>query len=251
LTVRLADSPADVRAAQALRYQVFCVENGRSHCRARSGLDVDPYDAIAITCSCSSIGRTGPRSWSEPTGCCCNPFAERHSGFYSGDEYDLAPLMRAGGSASSGQMLELGRSCVAPAYRNAGTIALLWRGIADYLDAHNVGLMFGCASFPGTDPAPHAAALSYLAHHHAAPAELKVRAQPDHYVEMARLAPGSYDTRLAARSLPPLIKGYLRVGAIVGDGAFLDHDFNTVDIFVLMPVEQIAQRYSERFRKAA
>jgi putative hemolysin len=251
LSVRLAGSQADVRAAQALRYQVFCVEMGARTAAPGSGLDVDPYDAICDHLLVVEHRADGSEVVVGTYRLLLQSVAERHSGFYSGDEYDLAPLMRAGGSASSGQMLELGRSCVAPAYRNAGTIALLWRGIADYLDAHNVGLMFGCASFPGTDPAPHAAALSYLAHHHAAPAELKVRAQPDHYVEMARLAPGSYDTRLAARSLPPLIKGYLRVGAIVGDGAFLDHSFNTVDIFVLMPVEQIAQRYSERFRKAA
>jgi putative hemolysin len=172
--------------------------------------------------------------------------ATLHRGFYSAGEYDLAPLIRTG--AGGGQLLELGRSCVAPEYRNSATISLLWRGIASYLHTHGIGYLFGCASLHGTDPAQHAAELSYLFHHHLAPPELRARAL-DH-VAMDRLPLGSYDVRSAQRALPPLVKGYLRVGAMVGDGAFVDRQFNTVDIFVVMPVERIKGRYLDRFAGA-
>jgi putative hemolysin len=107
--------------------------------------------------------------------------------------------------------------------------------------------MFGCASLQGTDPDALDAELSYLHHHHLAPPELRARTLPAHFVATERLPIGAYDTRAAARALPPLLKGYLRVGAMIGDGAFIDPQFNTVDVFVVMPVEGIAARYAERF----
>ena len=149
------------------------------------------------------------------------------------------------------ELLELGRSCVDPAYRDAGTIQMLWRGIADYLRVHRIGFMFGCASFHGTDPEQHAAGLSLLAHDYLAPAEMRARAVGRSSVAMARVPIGAYDPRAAQRQLPPLIKAYLRVGARVGEGAFVDRDFNSIDIFMLVPVARIAARYAERFVAAA
>jgi putative hemolysin len=172
--------------------------------------------------------------------------AEQHRGFYSAGEYDLSPLLAA--SREAGQLLELGRSCVAAEHRNSATISLLWRGIATYLAAHRISHMFGCASLHGTDPEALAAELSFLAQHHMAPPHLRARALE--HVPMDRLAPGSYDSRAAQRALPPLVKGYLRVGAMVGDGAFVDSQFNTVDVFVVMPVEGITRRYLDRFASA-
>jgi putative hemolysin len=171
--------------------------------------------------------------------------AVAHRGFYSAGEYDLSPLLRT--AAAGGQLLELGRSCVAPAWRNNATISLLWRGIASYLQAHGIGHMFGCASLHGADPVLHTAELSYLYHHHLAPSELRARAHDANHVPMDRLPAASIDTRAASRALPPLIKGYLRVGAMVGDGGFVDTQFNTVDVFVVMPVDRITSRYATRF----
>lgn len=241
LQVRLAETDADMRAAQALRYAVFHEEFG---VESETSLDSDHYDAI-----CDHLLVTDGASVVGTYRLLRQDVAARNRGFYSSGEYDLAPLLATG--RGGGQLLELGRSCVAPAYRNAGTIALLWRGIAAYLDRHRIGHMFGCASLPGTNPDRHAAALSYLHHHHLAPPELRVCAHPGAAVDMARLPLGSYDPRLAARALPPLIKGYLRVGATVGSGAFIDHEFGTTDVFVIMPVERISSRYSQRFRSAA
>jgi putative hemolysin len=249
LHVRLAAGAADIRAAQALRHRVFCEERGAVPRRGMPpGLDVDDYDSacdhlLVAERDGSSERIVGTYRLLQQR------VAERHRGFYSAGEYDLSPLLRP--AAEQGQLLELGRSCVAADHRNAATIALLWRGIASYLDVHGIRAMFGCASFLGTDPDAHGVALSYLAHHHLAPPELRIHSLPEHHVEMDRIPLGAYDPRAAARALPALIKGYLRVGAMLGDGAFIDRQFNTVDVFVLMPVRAITARYSERFRKAA
>lgn len=244
LEVRLAESAAEIRAAQALRFAVFHDEMGATPERdARlTRLDADAYDMLCDHLLVIDHRAPRDRAVVGTYRLLRQDIAERHGGFYTAGEYDLTPLL---GLRSTGQLLELGRSCVAPAHRNAATIALLWRGIAGYLATHRISHMFGCASFHGTEPDNHAAELSYLAHHHLAPDPLRARALQ--HVPLERLAPGSYDARAAQRALPPLIKGYLRVGASIGDGAFVDRQFNTVDVFVVMPVDGITRRYLDRF----
>jgi len=244
LNVRLASGSADIEAAQKLRWDVFRSELGANLAHDRA-LDIDPYDDgcdhLLVEDTTGGVPRVvGTYRLLRQS------VAQQRSGFYSAGEYDLTPVTRG-----SSEMLELGRSCVAPNYRNSGTIQMLWRGIASYLDQHNISMMFGCASFHGIDPDAHADALSYLWHHHLAPRNLRARALCQRYVEMARLPIGGYDPRQAMRKLPPLIKAYLRVGAVVGDGAVIDHQFNTVDVFIAMPVAAIAERYRGRFRAAA
>lgn len=247
LEVRLAQSGVEVAAAQALRYRIFYDEMGAQPTRAMrmSRRDIDAHDNVCdhLLVIDHDAGVRGQvvgtyRLLRESV-------AQAHGGFYAAGEYDLTPLLAQ--ARASGQLLELGRSCVAPAYRNATTISLLWRGIASYLQAHRIGHLFGCASLHGTDPAAHAAELSYLYHHHLAPPGLRARTLPGHFVAMDRLPAERIDARATARSLPPLLKGYLRVGAMVGDGAFIDRQFNTVDVFVVMPVAQITRRYAGRF----
>jgi L-ornithine Nalpha-acyltransferase len=236
---------AELRAAQALRYRVFYDEQHAVDTNAaRSRLDADPYDPVCdhLLVIDHSEGRVvGAYRLLRQV------IAEQHSGFYSSREFDLRPLLTLSDDGGPGQLLELGRSCVDPAYRNSATISMLWRGIASYLELHRIRFMFGCASFPGTQPDDHAASLSYLFHHHLAPVEMRARALATHHVEMNRMPAERLDGRAAERGLPPLIRGYLRVGAMVGDGAFVDRQFNTVDVFVVMPVDRIAQRYAQRF----
>lgn len=240
LTVRLAETEADMNAAQRLRWEVFCKGLG-AESSSGGDLDIDPYDVLCDHLLVEDGGRAvGTYRLLRKS------VAEACSGFYSSGEYCLDQL-----GSDQREWLELGRSCVAPAYRDAGTIQLLWRGIATYLQNHDISLMFGCASFHGVEPDEHAAPLSYLFHNHLAPANLRARALNARHVDMGILPIGGYDQRQAMRMLPPLIKGYLRVGAMVGDGAVIDHDFNTVDVFMIMPVEQIAARYLERFGAAA
>lgn len=246
LEVRLAASEADLRAAQALRWRVFYDELGAvPPAAARSGIDEDAYDPFCDHLLVIDRERS----------CVVGTYrllrqmvADQQHGFYSSAEYDLSPLVRhAAAIQPAGQLLELGRSCVDAAYRTSATISLLWRGIASYLDLHAITYLFGCASFHGDDPGVHAAELAYLWHHHLSPPEIRVQSLPAHYVPMDVIPADRLDAKAAARALPPLLRGYLRVGATVGDGAFIDRAFNTVDVFVVMPVAGISRRYAARF----
>ncbi len=116
-----------------------------------------------------------------------------------------------------------------------------------YVTEHDLDVMFGCASFEGTEPDQLAAPLSYLHHHHAAPEDWKVRALPELYVEMNRMAEDALDPREALRALPPMIKGYLRAGCYIGEGAVIDRQFGTTDVLILFPVAQISDRYLSKF----
>lgn len=256
LDVRLATSEEEIRAAQALRYDIFYNEMGASPTAEmeRYRLDIDAYDSICDHLLVIDHGTDGEPHVVGTYRLLRQLVALQHRGFYSSGEYDLSPLLdlRFQDKIGAGrQLLELGRSCVAKPYRNNATIQLLWRGIATYLQTHSIGYMFGCASLHGTEPDEHKVALSYLYHNHLVPADLRVRALPEHYVPMDRLPIGAYDTREALKALPPLIKGYLRTGCMIGDGAFIDRQFNTVDVFILLPVEGITQRYSDRFQVSA
>jgi putative hemolysin len=250
LDVRLANSEAEIAAAQALRYQIFYDEMGAvpTQAMARLQRDIDPYDQV-----CDHLLVIDHADALRPRvvgtyRLLRQDVALAGGGFYSAGEYDLAPLIAH--SRPGARLLELGRSCVAPEWRTSATISLLWRGIATYLQHHGIGHLFGCASLHGADPALHGAELSYLFHHHLAPPHLRARALPPHRVEMDALPAASIDARAAARALPPLLKGYLRLGAMVGDGGFVDHQFNTVDVFVVMPVDRITSRYAMRFGAA-
>lgn len=248
LEVRLAASDAEIAAAQALRYAIFYDEMGAlpTAAMATQRRDIDAYDDV-----CDHLLVIDHSAAPRVVGTyrlLRQDVAMANGGFYAAGEYDLSALITQ--SAPGRQLLELGRSCVAPQWRTSATIALLWRGIAAYLAQHNIGHLFGCASLHGADPLLHAAELSYLHHHHLAPLHLRATALPPHRVEMNRLGPAAIDNRAAARALPPLLKGYLRVGAMVGDGGFVDHPFNTVDVFVVMPVDRITSRYAVRFGAA-
>lgn len=247
LDVRLAVTEAEVAAAQALRYEIFYDEMGAQPTprMAAARRDIDDYDAICDHLLVVDHGLDGSPHVVGTYRLLRQQVAVANHGFYSAGEYDLAPLIANATAAS--QLLELGRSCVAPAWRNNTTITLLWRGIATYLQQHNIGHMFGCASLHGADPLLHAAELSYLYHHHLAPEHLRATAHMANHVPMNQLEAAAIDSRAAARALPPLIKGYLRVGAMVGNGGFVDSQFNTVDVFVVMPVDRITSRYASRF----
>lgn len=252
LGVRIATAGWEVRAAQALRFRVFYGEMGaKADARtAESGLDADAFDAVAdhllvvdhdrgegaasVVGTYRLIRRAGARALGR---------------FYSEAEYDIAPMLRFAETEGNGELLELGRSCTDAAYRTRGTLQLLWGGIAAYVFKHKIGLMFGCASLPGLDLDANAAMLSYLAQHHMAPEELRPRAVAARYVAMSRLEPGGYDAKRAMLDLPPLIKGYLRLGGFVGDGAVLDPDFNTTDVCVVVKTDQVTDKYYKHYER--
>ena len=245
--VRLTRSPDDIAAAQRLRYKVFYEEMAAAPSpeMARLGRDFDQFDRL---CDHLMVFDRRHPDGEQAVGTyrlLRREFAETHGGFYSASEYDLQPMLDYAGAG--GGLLELGRSCVHRDYRTNATIQLLWRGISTYITDHDISFMFGCASFPGTDPERHAMALSYLHHNHLPPPEWRVRALPERFVSMNLMPADQVNLRTALHALPPLIKGYLRLGAYIGDGAVIDQQFGTTDVFILLPVDRIAPKYQNRF----
>lgn len=245
--VRLTRSPEDIAAAQRLRYRVFYEEMAAepSPEMARLGLDFDQFDTQCDHLMVFDRNRPAGEQVVGTYRLLRRGVAEQHGGFYSASEYDLQPMLDFVGPM--GGLLELGRSCVHRDYRTNATIQLLWRGISTYISDHGISFMFGCASFPGIDPQQHALALSYLHAHHLPPQEWRVRAVPGRYEPMNLLPPDQINPRTALHALPPLIKAYLRLGAYIGDGAVVDRQFGTTDVFILLPVERIAPKYQNRF----
>ena len=247
LGVRIATTAAEVDAAQALRYRVFYEEMGAhpDAATAQSRRDSDRFDAVAdhLLVIDHAIG-PGAEGVVGTYRLIRGEAAARVGGFYSADEYDLSAVL-----AFPGRVMELGRSCVDAKYRNRAAMQLLWRGIAAYVFRHRVGLMFGCASLHGTDPDALAVELTYLHTHHLAPAEIRPRAVPGRYVEMRRMDPAKLEPRRALVSLPPLIKGYLRLGGFVGDGAVIDTQFNTVDVAIVVKTDLVTNKYARHYER--
>jgi putative hemolysin len=164
--------------------------------------------------------------------------AARLGRFYSDAEYDLTPLR-----ASGRRLVELGRSCVHPAHRRGAAMLHLWNGLAAYVIAGGFEVLFGVASFPGADPAPHAPALAWLHAHHPAPPGMRVQVLPGPAAQrMDLLAPAGLERAAAQAAIPPLIRAYLRLGGTVGEGAFLDRDFNTTDVFLMVDTSAMSGR---------
>jgi putative hemolysin len=249
LEVRLAQTAAEIDAAQALRYRVFYEEMAAqpSPEMAAHKRDFDEFDTICdhLLVLDHSQGE-GARAVVGTYRLIRRPAAARMGRFYSEAEYDIGVL-----KAMPREILELGRSCVDQAHRTRPTMQLLWRGIAAYVFHFDIALMFGCASLPGTDIQALAEPLSYLYHHHLAPPELRPRALPERFVDMAIAPPSAIDTRAALKALPPLIKGYLRLGGFVGDGAVIDTQFNTTDVCIVVKTDLVTEKYYRHYERTA
>ena len=238
-TVKLAETPQELLAAQRLRYDVFVRElgGGGDLVDHAAGLERDRFDPhfdhMILTEKGSDTVIGVYRLLRD-----CQ--ARDAGGFYSEAEYDLTVL-----KSSGRRLLELGRSCLHPAYRGGVAMHCLWAGLADYVAAHRIDILFGVASFHGTDVARLAAPLSLLHHRHLAPAALRVRAQSSAFQRMDLIDEVALDRRAAMVQIPSLIKAYLRLGGCVGEGAFIDHAFNTTDICMIMDTAQLTARQAK------
>ena len=247
LEVRLAEDESEVRAAQELRYRVFYREMAAhpSLAMAAAERDFDDYDGLA-----DHLMVIDHRPRKQGGGVVGTYRLLRRSvlagrmPFYSAAEFDLACL-----NEFDGEVLELGRSCVDRPYRTRPTMQLLWRGLAAYVFAHDVSLMFGCASLPGNDVKALDLPLSYLHHRHLAPEFLRPHAIAARHVAMDRVSTDGIDDRQILAALPPLLKGYLRAGGSVGDGAVIDHQFNTVDVCMVVETERVSPRYYRHYSR--
>lgn len=247
LQVRMATSKYEVKAAQRLRYHVFydeltAIPTRRMRLQKR---DFDKYDRFCdhmLVVDRDVLGEFGEPAVVGTYRLLRGEVAARHGGYYTASEYDLAALLA---NADRGmRCLELGRSCVLKSYRAKPiTMQLLWKGIMVYLERYRVDVMFGCGSLPGTDPDALKLPLSYLHHFHRAPDSKKLSARPELYVPMNLMPKDAIDPKAAMRKLPPLIKGYIRAGAVIGDGAVIDRQFGTTDVLIYFPVSQIGTRY--------
>jgi L-ornithine Nalpha-acyltransferase len=254
LSVRLARDSHEITIAQELRFSVFYEElkANPDAASAQSRRDADRFDDF---CDHLIVVRRAPRAEhgryevddGEMVGTyrlLSQSVAEANGGFYTQGEFDIAPLLA---TKPALKFLELGRSCVLKPYRTKPVVELLWQGIWNYVRRHRFDVMLGCASLEGSDPGVHAPTLDFLARNCAAPPEWNVRALPGRYVEMKSNAATALDAKSALKALPPLIKGYLRLGCYIGEGAVIDRQFNTTDVLIILPVSSINPRYFAHF----
>lgn len=249
--IRLTRDPVDIAGAQALRYRVFFEEMGArpNPEMARLRRDFDDFDNICDHLLVSDMAREPGDQVVGTYRLLRGDVARASGGFYTADEYDIAPFLERLGPDA--RVCEIGRSCVHADYRNNATIQLLWRGLARYYVEHRSTHVMGCASLPGTDVGALALPLSFLYHQHLAPPEIRVRALPGRFERMDLMAPGDVNARQALRVMPPLIKGYLRMGGVVGDGAVIDRQFHTTDVFVVLPMASLPEKYHAHFEREA
>ncbi len=242
LILRLAVEEADLLAAQRLRYAVFVEELGGDgpmvdHAGRFERDDFDPYfdhlvlidprRSVAALDHVIGVYRLLPGDRAAAIG-----------RFYSDGEYDLTRLKQCGR-----RLLELGRSCVHRDYRGGTAMFHLWNGLAEYVLSRGIEVLFGVASFHGTDIAALRQPLAYLHHFHLAPEEIRVRVLPEHFQTMDLMPRDAVDRRAAMVATPALIKAYLRLGGYVGEGAFVDRAFNTTDVCLLMDTARMSQKH--------
>jgi L-ornithine Nalpha-acyltransferase len=251
MKIRLAETPDEIRVAQRLRYHVFHEECG-ARVTNLNGLDEDRFDPVSEHLLVIEPFALGASNFALRDGNLVGTYrlisqtsAKSAGGFYSQAEFDLEPLLAR---KSDLRFLELGRSCILKRARGSAVIELLWQGIWDFVRRHRIDVMLGCASFEGTDPLVHAEALNFIAQNVPTPEDWVVNAQP-HRLHATPVAP--YDVKRAIANLPPLIKGYLRLGCYFGQGCVVDHAFNTTDVLIILPVAAINPRYFARFGNPA
>ncbi len=243
--MRMSKTQDEIEAAQRLRYQVFYDEWGAIPTPAmrQTKMDIDPFDDVMdhLIVIDEALGN-GAQSVVGTYRLLRDDVAKRHGRFYTSHEFDITPLQTHGG-----KLLELGRSCVLAPYRTMAVLQLLWQGIGEYVTRHKIDLMFGCACLHGTDVNAVKEQLSYLYHYHLADKHLRARALDDVYVDMNIISKDAINQKISFMALEPLIKGYLRAGCMIGDGAYIDHQFNSIDVCIILPTNRIAEKYKRHF----
>ena len=251
LEVRLAETELEIEQAQRLRYCVFYEEMSAipSPQMRESGRDFDKFDDVCdhlLVVDRDAHDEDGQPLVVGTYRLTRERDAAKVGGFYTSSEFDLSPMLRS--LPRETKYLELGRSCILKSYRaRPGTMQLLWKGLMAYVARFDIDMMFGCASLPGTDVAEMTLPLSYLHHFVPMPEYLRVKARPELFVDMNRMPKDAIDPREGIRSLPAILKGYVRAGCGIGDGAVVDRQFGTTDVFIYFPVSGLDARYKSRF----
>ena len=245
LSIRLAQNANEIEAAQRLRYKVFYEEWGATanSIMRDTKKDEDPFDDVMdhLIVVDETLGN-GPDSVIGTYRLLRSDIAKTFGKFYTSHEFNIAKLLSHGGN-----LMELGRSCVLAPYRTMAVLQLLWQGIGAYVIKHKIDLMFGCACLHGTNVVAVKDQLSYLYHYHLADENLRATALPEVCVPMNLVPKESIDVQATFMKLEPLIKGYLRAGCMIGDGAYIDEQFNSIDVCIILPISRVAPKYRRHF----
>lgn len=246
--VRLTRTKEERRQVRALRYTVFVEEEGASATEEQKNLreEYDSYDRFAEYLAVFHNGKiVGTYRIIN------RDAAEKMGGFYTETEFDISKIKK-----SNANIAEMSRACVAPEYReNALVMRLLWAGLGEYIVRNKIGIVFGVASWTGSNPAMSAQAISYLYYNHLSPLRLRATVEPTKLAEgvnpkltRMNILPAVFvDPALARREMTPLIKGYLRINATFGRGVFVDKPFNSYDVFVMLETRNMDALYRKRF----
>lgn len=251
--LRLAQGADDMCAAKRLRYQIFYEECGATPTDAMRAarLDEDLFDEQCDHLLVVEQGTATDDGTGLSDGRLIGTYrllrqevAELNDGFYSQSEFDLTPLLLRHPKL---RFLEVGRSCVAQGFRGKPVAELLWQGIWNYVRIHRMDVMLGCASLEGTDVALLADELTFIANVKAPPESWHVTAKQERRIPLQQKSPDDIDAKSVLRKLPTLVKAYMRLGCYFGDGAVIDHQFNTTDVLVVLPVSEIDPRYFSHY----
>lgn len=251
IEVRLAQTNEEIIAGQRLRYKIFFEEMGAKPSKEveNQKRDFDDFDEICDHLLAIDNSKIGDDRVVATYRLLREEKISGKDEFYSTCEFDLENLYNDHFRALMGdrQLLELGRSCVKEEYRTNAVMHLMWKFIARYVNRHKIAYLFGCASLPGIEQTPLEEQLSYLYHYHRTPEDYNIPAKVDQTERMNYFAKEKFEKRAARRSLAPLVKGYLNLGCYIGDGAVIDMQFGTTDVFILLPVDRLEKRYLSLF----
>jgi L-ornithine Nalpha-acyltransferase len=253
LKIRLATSDAEIRVAQKLRYLVFHQERGikLSPENQAAKIESDAFDDICDHLLVIRAAEAHNTELSVEDGTVIGTYrllrqsvASQNSGFYSQLEFDIAPLLTRKADL---KFLELGRSCVLKSERGSTVVELLWQGIWNYVRQYQIDVMIGCASFDGLNIDTHRDALQFLLENNKVPEGWQVQSHTQRRLVIEADGRTQHDMKAIIANLPPLIKGYMRLGCFFGQDAVVDEAFNTIDVLVILPVAKINPRYFAKF----
>lgn len=247
LSLKIAENDDEIEQAQRLRYKVFYEEMG-AHPDEKMGADgreIEFYDAYCdhLLVVDSKLPK-GEQIIGTYRVLRQETVQEHNIKFYTENEFDLSKLR-----ASGGKIMEVSRSCVLPSHRSKMAINLLWKGIAAYVFAHKVDYLIGTPSLNGTDINEHFQTLAYLRNFHLADESIRPRVIEEFYNPLPEIDKDSMDVKRAFMALPPLLKGYMRIGGVIGDGVFIDHQFNCIDVAIVVPIANVTDRYFNHYKR--
>lgn len=244
--IKLVETKSELKHAQALRYSIFYKEKKArpSFSKKIIRLDYDKIDKFADHLIVIDKNKKTKNKIVGTYRLIRGDVARLFGGFYTSYEFNLVNITNA---FRDKQILELGRSCVHQDYRNGSVMNLLWKAIAEYVKLYDIRVLLGCASFSGTDPTKYSDELSFLKQNFSLPKYLSVESFNYNNYSVYKLKNNNFNQLRTFAKLPPLIKGYIRIGGKVSDNFYVDHKFNTIDLCVIVKIADIEKKYKEKY----